>query len=183
MISSNAQHTINKMVERAIQASPMVAGDGTRTVEVGTALERVTSDQVVVLTVLSYAFRLTFLVHFSDDEATRAHFATPNRVADGTWDEQAFVDAIRECGNISCGNLNRDLVRFFPHVGMSTPNIISRRCAEHLDKLEPDYTQHFGLLDSAGPAFAVTVCVKAFTELDFSGDFEEAEATGELEMF
>jgi len=183
MISNNARKSIDKMVERAIQASPLVSADAPRQIEAGVDLARIATEKMVALTVSSYVFRVTFLIHFSGDEATRAHFAAVNRVAVQELDDQAFNDSIRECGNICCGNLNRDLVRVFPHVGMSTPNIIDRRCIDYLGKLGQGYVQHFGLLGNTGPALAVTVCVNEFEDLDFSGDFEEAEATGELEMF
>lgn len=183
LISHNARQTIDHMVLRAIKASPLLGMDVVRSIEVQSDLARLTSEQAVVLTVSSYVFRLTFMIHFSQDDITRAHFAGLNRVAASDLNDQEYLDAVRECGNVCCGNLNRDLVRFFPHVGMSTPNIIDRRCVAYLDKLGEGYVQHFVLMDAAGPPFAVTVCVNAFAELDFVGDFADAEETGELEMF
>ena len=183
MISPTARQTIDQMVFRAIRASPLLGIGVARSVEVRPDLTQLASEQAVVLTVSSYVFRLTFMIHFAQDDQTRAHFAAFNRVAASDLDDQQYLDAIRECGNVCCGNLNRDLVRFFPHVGMSTPNIIDRRCVAYLDKLGEGYVQHFVLLDAAGPPFAVTVCVNAFADLDFAGDFADAEETGELEMF
>jgi hypothetical protein len=183
MISSAAQQSIAQMVVRAIQASPLVHGDVLRTVDLLPDLGRVSSTQAAVLTVSSYVFRLTFMLHFADDAPTRQHFAAVARMAIQDFSEQDFRDAIRECGNICCGNLNRDLVRVFPHLGMSTPNILDRRCADYLGKLGAGHVQHFALLDGGGPQFAITVCVNAFAALDFTAELAEEEATGELEMF
>ena len=183
MISSAAQQSFNQMVVRAIQASPLAQGGVLRTVELLPELSQVHSTQAAVLTVSSYVFRLTFMLHFSDDAATRAHFAAIARVATDELQEQAFMDAIRECGNICCGNLNRDLVRVFPHLGMSTPNILDRRCADHLGRLGAGHLQHFALLGAGGPQFAVTLCVNAFSALDFTAELTQDEQTGELEMF
>jgi hypothetical protein len=183
MISSQAQQSISQMVVRAIQASPLVQGDALRTVELVPDLGQVSSTQAAVLTVSSYVFRLTFLLHFADDAPTRQHFAAVARTSAEDFSQQAFMDAIRECGNICCGNLNRDLVRVFPHLGMSTPNLLDRRCADYLGKLGAGHVQHFALLDGGGPQFVVTVCVNAFAELDFTADLAEEETTGELEMF
>ena len=183
MISTQAQQSIAQMVERAIQASPLVRAELPRAVETSTERLPIQSTQAVVLTVSSYLFRLTFMMHFSDDAATRAHFAAVARVPVSDLDAQVFMDAIRECGNVCCGNLNRDLVQVFPHLGMSTPNILDRRCADYLGKLGPGFVQHFSLQDGAGPAFAVTVCVNEFADLDFSADLASMDATGELEMF
>jgi CheY-specific phosphatase CheX len=182
-ISSNAQSALQQMVIRAIQASPLVQHDQKRNVEIQEHATQASTERAVVLTVSSYQFRLTMLIQFRNDMATRTHFATFNRMNVAEMGEQEFVDAIREAGNICCGNLNRDLVGAFAHVGMSTPNIVDQRCVDYLGKLSADYVRHFEMLDDAGPPFAVTVCINAFAPLDFSADFSEAEETGELEMF
>ncbi|MEI8170166.1 MAG: hypothetical protein WCG50_10860 [Rhodoferax sp.] len=183
MISPNAQQAFNQMVIRAIQASPLVA-DGVQT-DIATKPTRtcVQTKQVVLLTVSSYKFRLSFLIHFSPDEATYAHFSSVNKLASNTMKEIEFIDAISECGNICCGNLNRDLAHIFPHIGMSTPNIIDSRCITSLDKLGLGYLQHFEWDNPNGPQFGVSLFVNAFSELDFVGDFTQEESTGELEMF
>jgi hypothetical protein len=183
MISTQAQLAFQQMVARAVQSSPLVLPGAHCTVVPEPDRARLATDRVVVLTVSSYVFRLTLLIHFSPDQKTYAHFATVNRLALAEMGEQAFVDAISECGNICCGNLNRDLARIFPHVGMSTPNIIDSRCVASLDKLGAGYLQHFALQQPDGPGFAISLCVNAFGPLDFAGDFAAAEETGELEMF
>jgi hypothetical protein len=183
MISTHAQQALQQMVGRAVQASPLQASGSTCTVVSEPALAHMPGERVVVLTIASYAFRLTFMIHFSPDEATFAHFAAVNRLALADMGEQAFVDAISECGNICCGNLNRDLARIFPHVGMSTPNIIDSRCVAYLDKLGQGHQQHFSVKQAGAPGFGISLCVNAFGPLDFQGDFAAAEETGELEMF
>jgi hypothetical protein len=183
MISSSAQQALQQMLSRAVLASPLVAAGANCSVVPEHTLSHLPAERMVVLTISSYAFRLTFLLHFSADEKTYAHFAAVNRLALAELGEQAFVDAISECGNICCGNLNRDLARLFPHVGMSTPNIIDRRCVAYLDKLGQGHQQHFAVQQTDGAAFAVSLCVNAYGPLDFVGDFAQAEQTGELEMF
>jgi len=182
-ISPNAQSALQQMVVRAIQVSPLVQRDQTRSIEIQEQQTGMETDSAVVLTVSSYQFRLIMLIQYRNDLATRTHFATFNRMNVDDMGEQEFVDAIREAGNICCGNLNRDLVSTFTHVGMSTPNIVDRRCVDYLGKVAADYVRHFEMRDAAGPPFVVTVGVNAFAPLDFSADFTEAEETGELEMF
>jgi hypothetical protein len=183
MISPNAQKAFQQMLGRAVQASPLVAPGGSCVVLPEPDLSRLSAEQMVVLTVSSYAFRLTLLIHFSPDAKTYAHFAAANRLALEQMGEQAFIDAISECGNMCCGNLNRDLARIFPHVGMSTPNIIDRRCMVYLDKLGQGLQQHFVLQQADGPGFGISLCVNAFGPLDFAADFAATEETGELELF
>lgn len=138
---------------------------------------------MVVLTVSSYLFRLMVMFYFTPDDATKAHFARLNNVS-GDMDQQTFMDAIAECGNLCCGILNRDLGNFFPHIGMSTPNVIDRRCAEYLQMLNCGHVQHFAVDIAEAPRFHVTLCVSAYAEIDFAVS-EEAMGTntGELELF
>lgn len=183
MISLPAQHALQQMVHRAIQASPLVLEGFMANITDLPDLSRLGTQQVVLLTVSCYQFRLLLLIHFSPDAQTYAHFATVNKLAPAEMGEQSFIDAIRECANRCCGNLNRDLARVFTHVGMSTPNIIDRRCVDSLDKLGEGYLQHFALQQPNGPAFGVSICVNAFTPLDFAYEATAAQETGALEMF
>ena len=183
MISHSAQQTFNQMVIRAIQASSLMVDGVQPDIVSQTTRTCMTTEKVVLLTVSSYQFRLSFLIHFSPDVATYAHFANVNNLDPAAMGEAEFIDAISECGNICCGNLNRDLARIFPHIGMSTPNILDSRSIASLNQLGQGYLQHFEWVNHAGPQFGVSLCVNAFSELDFVGDFAQEESTGELEMF
>jgi CheY-specific phosphatase CheX len=183
MISERAQHALTLMVVRAVKNSPLVIQGGPIEVHSVDKISHVPASRVVALTVATYAFRLTFLIHFSSDAATRTHFAAVNRMNAADMDESMFLDAIRECGNICCGSLNRDLVRLFPHIGMSTPNLLDRQCLAYLERLGRGVVQHFEPVSSSSAKFCITVCINDFDDLDFDGDFACAEDTGELEMF
>ena len=183
MLSQHAKQSLHLMVSRAIKASPLMGSGSFSDVLDQPDLSRLDTNQVVLLTVSAYQFRLVMLIHFSPDVRTYAHFAAVNKLVPTEMGEKAFVDAICECANMCCGNLNRDLARAFKHVGMSTPNIIDRRCVDYLDKLGESYQQHFAVQQIDGPSFGVSVCVNAFEPIDFSFEVAEAEETGELEMF
>ncbi len=171
------------MVRRSIQASPLTVNGVTADVIEEPDLSRLDANQVVLLTISSYQFRLIMLIHFSADAKTYAHFDSINKLAATEMGEQAFIDAISECANMCCGNMNRDLARVFTHVGMSTPNIIDRRCVDYLERLGDGYQRHYRLQQPDGPNFGVSICLNAFAPLDFALDVAEAEETGELEMF
>src|SRR5450830_657264 len=140
--------------------------------------------QIVVLTVSSYLFRLMVMFYFTPNTATRAHFARINNVDEAEMSEQTFMDAIAESGNLCCGILNRDLGNFFPHIGMSTPNVIDKNCAAYLQKLNSQHIQHFAIDMDGSPRFHVSLCVSAYADIDFSVSAEELGSdTGELELF
>jgi hypothetical protein len=139
---------------------------------------------LVVLTISSYLFRLMVFIHFTADEPTRVHLAKLSKISANDMNERVFMDAICERANMFCGAMSRDLVLSFPHVGMSTPNVVDRRCASHLHLLNPAYVRHFKVDVNDTASFRVTLCVNDYDKLDFRVDKMAAEVDGgELEMF
>lgn len=183
MISQSAKDGFDLLLQQALKSS-LVPADETCEITVlddGGAIE---ARKMVVLTVSSYLFRLMVMFYFTPDAATRAHFARLNKVAPDDMDEQVFMDGIAEAGNLCCGILNRDLGNFFPHLGMSTPNVIDRQCADYLQKLNPAHLRHFAIDVPGAPRFFATMSVAAYAEIDFAVSAAEAEvSTGELELF
>lgn len=184
MISNRARSNFDQMLMLGIKASMGGASPEACEVEVISDLNSIRETNVVMLTVSSFVFRMSVLVHFSSDDETRNHFATINNVAAAEMSDQAFLDAIRECGNICCGTLNRELARVYPHVAMSTPNIIERECVDHLESLNGGHLQHFRASPSGDKQFYVTLCVRDYADIDFEwAMLEETTAAGEMEFF
>jgi hypothetical protein len=137
-----------------------------------------------LLTVSSYLFRALILIFFSLNRETKEHFAAINKTDAQSMSESDFLDVIGECGNICCGTLNRELARHFPHLGMSTPNVLDRNCASHLQELSASYIRHFKIDINNGLTLHASLCVCDFADIDFTVDMTQAEeSNGELEMF
>jgi hypothetical protein len=184
MISTRAMESFDQMLVLGIKASMGQTMPADSEVEALPNAEEIQETQVVMLTVASYVFRLLVMVYFSPDDATKAHFADVTHVEPSEMTEQAFLDAIQECGNICCGTLNRELVRAFPHLGMSTPNIIERECVSYLSTLPGGHLRHFRATNSAGKHFYFGICVRDFADIDFAWEpAEEEVAAGEMEFF
>jgi hypothetical protein len=184
MISQPAREGFDHFLTRALQASLVASDDQPCEIRVISDLDAIEASTTVVLTISSYLFRLIVMIHFSADQSTREHVARINKIAPEEMSEQSFHDAIAECGNICCGILNRDLGAIFPHIGMSTPNIIDTRCTAYLDMLDSGHIQHFEVSIEQAPMFHVSMCVCDYADLDFAVDVNEASAdTGELELF
>lgn len=183
MISQNAQYSLGQMLQHAIKASLLASPGDPIAIQSVADTSRFSSTQMVILSVSSYFFRLMVLIYFTPDELTKAHFAAIHGMDVTAMDAQAFSDAISECGNVCCGSLNRDLTQKFPHVGMSTPNIIDSRCALYLGALGSSHQQHFDISIPDGPRFHASLCVCAFEELDFVIAPLQEQRNGELEMF
>lgn len=184
MISNRARGSFDQMLMLGIKASMGGKTPETCEVEIVATLKDIRETNVVMLTVASFLFRMSVLVYFSSDDATRAHFAAVNSVDPAEMNDQSFLDAIRECGNICCGTLNRELARVYPHVAMSTPNIIQRECVNHLESLNGGHLQHFRATTDTGKQFHVTLCVREYADIDFEwAVVEETTAAGEMEFF
>ena len=188
MISNRAQKNFDQMLTLGIKASMGGTASSVCAIEPVTTLQDIKETHAVMITVASFLFRLSVLIYFSSDEATRRHFVGVGVGVDGddpaTTDDQVFFDAIRECCNVCSGALNRELATVFPHVAMSTPNIIERECGLHLETLKGGYLQHFRATTESGSQFYVTLCVRDYANVDFEWTMpEETESSGELEMF
>ena len=184
MISTRAQKNFDQMLTLGIKASLGGSASDLCEVEPVATLKDITESHAVMITVASFLFRLSVLIYFSPDEATRRHFVGVEGDDPTTKDDQAFFDAIRESCNVCCGSLNRELATVFPHVAMSTPNIIERECGSHLETLKGGYLQHFRATTGTGSQFYVTLCVRDYGTVDFEWAMtQETESSGELEFF
>ena len=183
MISNRAQKNFDQMLTLGIKVSMGGTASSVCAIEPVTTLQDIKETHAVMITVASFLFRLSVLIYFSSDEATRRHFVGVGVDGDdpATTDDQVFFDAIRECCNVCSGALNRELATVFPHVAMSTPNIMERECGNHL---EGGHLQHFRATTDAGLQFYVTLFVRDYANVDFEWTMpEETESSGELEMF
>jgi hypothetical protein len=185
MLSQSAKDGFDMLLMQSLKSSLAPAGSA---VEVDVLppgqIGMIADSQIVVLTVSSYLFRLMVMFYFTPNDATRAHFARLNQIAVADMSEQTFMDAIAESGNLCCGILNRDLGNFFPHIGMSTPNVIDRQCAAYLQQLNCQHVQHFSIEQDQAPRFYASLCVSAYADIDFTVAADALGSdTGELELF
>lgn len=185
MISARAREGFDQLLKDALVAALRATPDEAVEVEAITETAEIKESKMVILTVSSYLFRLMTVLYFTLDKPTRAHFAALNRSDPSALSEQDYLDVIGECGNLCCGTLNRELGKYFPHVGMSTPNILERRCMDYLSALDAEYTRHFRIRLGGGLTLHATLCACDYGDLDFAVEKAAAEdaETGELEMF
>jgi CheY-specific phosphatase CheX len=185
-ISERARTSFDYMMSRAWRSTMQAEGDSAQVEPVAEFLPKPKEKQAIVLTIAGYAMRVVVALYFKLDDDTRAHFERLNRVEPGTMDEQALRDALAECGNICAGALNRALGEHFPHIGMSTPNLLSRESLSYADALGKGYARHFQLIGLAQPYWA-SLYVVAYADIDFAVDIEADDSdtadTGEMEMF
>lgn len=179
MISAQAQASIDHIFTRSVKTHlPLNGGD--------TCLVEQLSDNqagefpektIVILTISSFLFRLMTIFHFDENPETRDYFA-------GGVAEQSLEEAFAEAGNLCCGAMKREVSRYFPHTGMSTPYTLSSRCISFLDELKPGYTARYAITINGTVQIHATVCMCNYAPMNFVVDKSVAEEeTGALEMF
>lgn len=179
MISERARHGIHQIVSNAMRIRLARESSDLCVIEQQAAAATAALDEkrMAVLTISSIAFRLMLILHLDDKPATLAYFM--NDVNDKPYDE-VFL----EIANLCCGAINRDLLRYFPDLGMSTPYVLSTRCTQFLTELTPQLLTCFSITINDSVQLSATVCVCATAPIDFAFDPTETDDnTGELELF
>lgn len=184
MITERGKASFDILLVSSLKTSMPIGGASVGVEPIAT-LDKIKEKKIVILTVSSYLFRAMVILYFKPDAATRAYF-NRNAAEDApelTDDE--FYDRVAECGNVCCGALNRGLGEHFPHLGMSTPNIIDRACMHYTELLTCGLEKHYMItLDDSLTMYA-SLCVADYGKVDFHVDpiIEEDLSVGELEMF
>lgn len=184
MITDRAKASFDRLIVSSLKTGIPVGGAGV-TVEPIATLDKIKETKIVILTVSSYLFRLMVILYFRPDGATRAYFNRNAAEGSPELTDDEFYDRVGECGNVCCGSLNRDLGKQFPHVGMSTPNILDRDCIGYADLLGCGLMKHYKIDVEGGLTMYSSLCVADYGTVDFhveplAGD---DEGVGELEMF
>ena len=179
MITAHAKDSFERIFRKAAQARlPFSPDDSCDIAPIAQADTHTTSGtQVVVLTISSIVFRLLLILHFDENDSTRAYYLKEG-------DERPFQDAFLEICNLCCGVMNQELLRYFPDLGMSTPYVLSARCLPHLHELKPGLLSSYSVTLGGIARLGATLCVCASAPVDFIADTSAIEETsGELELF
>jgi hypothetical protein len=184
MISDRAKASFDRLLVSSLKSGMPVAGASVAVEPVAT-LDKIKEKKIVILTVSSYLFRLIAILYFKPDAATRAYFNRNAEAGAPELGDDEFYDRVAECGNVCCGSLNRELGGFFPHVGMSTPNIIDKDCMQYVGLLDCGLVKHYRIVLDGELTMYASLCVADYGLVDFHVDpaVESAVDTGELEMF
>jgi hypothetical protein len=187
MVSQDAKNSFNSLLNLCLQEalrSEAVSAWNLRSISND---DEITGSEIYMLTISSYEFRIFLILHFDNDKMVRNYVANAIKVTPENMTEQRFYDYLGEVGNAFCGVFKRELGKYFPHLGMSTPNHLESISLKHLDTWSFDYDSH--LKASAGDdlTFFGSVYVTAFGDIDFrvknTKSVNDDVQTGALELF
>jgi len=141
----------------------------------------------IMLTISSYDFRLIVLLHFSSDTASIKYVTDSLKVVSGELPMSQYHDYLSEIGNILCGAIKRGLFQFFPHLGMSSPNLLSWESLKYIESYSIDHAIHIKAKAEDETGFYSSLYVSSLGELDFDpvaiSKVEEKVEMGALELF
>lgn len=183
MISERAKSGFEQLLKDALAENLVLSSAESCVIQPLPDASAIQEKEFVVLTISSYLFRLIALSYFTPNADTKARFAELNKTSLENLSNSAFYDAVAEYGNRFCGTLNRSVGRYFPHVGMSTPNILDRGCGSYLTTLGARHIRHFQVALGETSVYHATLAICDYGNLDFQLEVGTADATGELELF
>lgn len=184
MVSLNAQKGIDGIFVKAALASLALRPEVSCQVE---ALDNFSAAKIgsfVVFTISAPTFKCLTFFHINEDKAVQEFFCPKKTEQQGTGENSGFLDSFLEFGNICCGAVNRELLRHYPNLGMSTPYVLRDKSFEFMSFLQPGHIRHFNIRINAAVGFMATVCLCDYHDLDFTVEpGTEVEECGALEFF
>ena len=139
-----------------------------------------------VLTVSSQLFRVFVLMHFTKSPQTEAFVSDVLKINSNNLDNDKFYDYLGEVGNAFLGSIKRDIGKYVPSLGMSTPNKLSIDCLKYMKNLKSNFETHSSASLNDKALFHASVYLVADEELKIHIDrfaHEEEVDSGELELF
>lgn len=184
MIGPLARSSLDRMAEHGLRHALETASTQPVGIEACEQFDPGKKLPLVLLMIASHGFRVVMAISFPDAPQTRAFLSALGRMPDAEDPATAFLDAIAETGNMCCGTLNRELGRFYPHTGMSTPYVIDSGSAPHLAGLRHGYNRNFRIAIDETTWLHASLTVDAHEPMDFDWAAEASpETAGELEFF
>ncbi len=178
MISAQSKQGIDYIFCQAVKKSlTLDPGDFSDVEPLPHGNESFNADEIYVLTISSLLFKVVTIFHVSDDLPSRNYFI--NNAHD-----KSFEEVFSELSNLCSGSMNQELLRYFPHLGMSTPYKLSGRCLPYLKELNAGYQSRHLITINGFVRLHATVCLCAYAPVNFTVDRSiVADTSGELEFF
>lgn len=186
MISDQAKQGFEHIFKNAILTNLTHGSDGCDIRECQVAEFAKEKSRFAVLTVSSASFRCLVIFHFQNEQLMRDLFADKAQDNAPENRESVYRDAFLEFCNMCCGSVNREILRFYPYLGMSTPYLLVSDCHEFIGALRPGHVKHYAVRIDGRILFGATLCVCAYSSIDFkldAGSLDSGDSGGELELF
>jgi hypothetical protein len=187
MISQDAKKSFQSLLSHSFVDSLTTEKDNEWEVSSINDISEIAEQELFMLTISSYRFRIFLLFYFTKSEALEEYVSGALHLPRQELENERFYDFLGEVGNKFCGAIKRELGHHLPHMGMSTPNRLNIESIPYISDINFDFKSHIKAESTNNIVFHSSLCVMMDGELDFriQDDWnkkEEAEA-GELELF
>lgn len=150
------------------------------------SLDKLNTKEFYILTMSSQLFRIFTFLHFTKNSDTERYVSNVLNLTSGKLDDDKFYDYLGEVGNAFLGAIKRDIGKYVPSLGMSTPNRLNIDCLKYMKNLKSNFEAHATATLNDQPIFHASVYLVADEELkihiDRHSNNDDVD-TGELELF
>jgi len=186
MLTQNAKDGFNELLAVCLRESLKSTEFSDWTI-VEHVQQEIKRQEIFMLTISSHNFRVFLILHFSQDETTTNYIAKLLNIDSCELKSTRFYDYLGELGNGFCGVYKRELGKYFPFLGMSTPNLLSCEVLSHIAVFEYEYEAHcLAQTTSNDVEFYGSVYISSYDDIDFkyvTNSLDENVKTSELEFF
>ena len=143
------------------------------------------SSQFIMLTISSQIFRALIIISFNKDQHSEKFVSDVFNMPHSELNSEKYYDYLCEVGNIFCGMLKRELGKYFPNLGMSTPNLLDRQAIKFIDHNRTDIISHISSTYENSPLLFGSLYFISYDDIDVNTYSMNAETTqsGDLELF
>ncbi len=148
--------------------------------------ENIKTNEFYILTMSSQLFRIFIFLHFTKNADTEKYVNSILNLTSGKLDDEKFYDYLGEVGNAFLGSIKRDIGKYVPSLGMSTPNRLGYDCLKYMKNLNVNFDAHASASFDDKTIFYASVYLVADEDLNIPIDrthHEDEADAGELEFF
>jgi len=186
LVNEEFKNEIKRTFRSSYEEAIIAGSDGSGWhIKEKSSLKDIDESEFFVLTMSSQLFRIFILMHFSKQGPTEQYVCDVLKINPSNLDDEKFYDYLGEVGNSFLGSVKRDIGRYVPSLGMSTPNRLNKNCLKYMDALNTNFEAHAVAEYQDQPLFYASVYLVADDDLNIEitrNQIEEVDS-GELEMF
>ena len=186
IISQDAKSGFNSMMIECLHES-LNTKESNPIVSSFPNLDDISQEEFFMLTVCSYTFKAYNFLHFTKNKETIQFVANALDKSYESIDDRLFYDYLGEVGNTFSGSFKRELGKYIPHLGMSTPNKLNQHSLLSIKDDNFGYESHYVAKVDNKKLFFGSLYVEASEELNFkvaqNAKLDDDLETGELEFF
>jgi hypothetical protein len=178
MLSEKATKNIADAFRRAAGATLVRDAADVCSIEAaGAAAVPGLGDELLMITISSFAFRLVTVFEVSAKQPTSDYYTAGRQTT--------LNEAFAEVANMCCGALGRELSAQFKHLAMSIPYALESQCTAFLQELAPRFQASYDITINTAARLRATLCVCCNRPIEFAAVSEASTeaAGGELELF